>query len=666
MTTDAGPASPSPGDAPLKVSIVVPVYNAGDHLQRCAPSLLRQSMSPREYEVVYVDDGSTDDSPRQLAALQAAHPHVVVITRPASGWPGRPRNVGIDHARGTYVQFVDQDDRLGQEALERLWVMAARGPDIVLGKVGGGMASPSLLFRRNVPHGDHTTIPAIDSLTVHKMFRRQFLLDHDIRFPEGYWRGEDLLFMARAYTWVTDMAVLADYVCYFWDRHDDGHHSAAAYELAGHYDRLREIVATLRDGTAPGPLQDRLLRRLYRIEVMARLRHVQADTLHDDCVRTSFVLGRSVARECFPPGVKAGMPALPQLMATLLEAGDLEQVRSLNEWTAALTPRIERRVEVTEDGVLRAHLRLRFARPGPVPVTVVRREGRWFLGQQVLDQAAPGVEVEVSDPTDQAHGELQLNDPEAHVWWYPEGSLEVGLREVDRGEFELVAAGDLVVDPRTAAAGRPLPPADYWVWVVAELLGVGRRRRLVMPGAGGRGPQRGVWVSTSAQQVVRYDWSLDEGRVRLQVRDRRRWLESNLRPDDVGTAAAGSRTDVPVLVRSRHAAGSRTSRAQLRSGGSAHRVRAVLTVRPSGRAGSLRLRGLGPVPDGHYQLSLGPRSVVLATVRVRHAAVLQVRPAAEAAWRSTLAAVDQDARRMGSRLRRAAGRARRRLTDRGR
>lgn len=662
MTAAALPGSSDQHDAPLKVSIVVPVYNAGDHLQRCAPSLLQQSMSPREYEVIYVDDGSTDDSPAQLAAVRAAHPHVVVLSQPGSGWPGRPRNVGIDHARGVYVQFVDQDDRLGLRALERLWALASPGfPDIVLGKVGGGMSNSNLLFKRNIAHGDHTSIPAIDSLTAHKMFRRQFLLDHDIRFPEGYWRGEDLLFMARAYTRVTDMAVLADYVCYYWDRHDNGHHSAASYELAGHYDRLRQIIETLRDGTEPGDLQDRLLRRLYRVEVMSRLRGVRADTLDDPTLRESYELSRTLARDCFPVGVRQGMPAVPKLEATVLEQGDLVATSELNERTAALTPRVERQVRLSPDGSLHAHLRLRLTRPGSRPLTLVRRDDRWFLDPQFVGQALPGGELEVSDPTAYAHAELQVFDPEAHVWWYPEGSLEVGLREVDRDVFALVAEGDMVLDPRTAAAGRPLPPADYWVWVVAELLGVGKWRRLVMPGAGGPGAQRGVWVSTSKQQVVRYDWTLDEGRVRLQVRARGRWLERNLAPGEVSPSAAGGRMDVPVVVRSRHAAGSSKVRAHLRSGGTGHAVRAVLTVQPSGRAGSLRLRGLGSVPDGRYSLSLGPRSVVLATVRVREGAVVQVRPAGEARWQAALATVGgEDVRRLAARLRRVVGRGLRR------
>src|SRR5690606_39367885 len=92
----------------------------GPYLDLCAPSLLRQSIGADAYEIIYVDDGSTDDSAQRLDRLAAEHRHVRVIHQENSGWPGKPRNVGVRVARGEYVQFVDQDDELTPQALERL------------------------------------------------------------------------------------------------------------------------------------------------------------------------------------------------------------------------------------------------------------------------------------------------------------------------------------------------------------------------------------------------------------------------------------------------------------------------------------------------------------------------------------------------------------------
>ena len=72
-----------------------------------------------EMEVVFVDDGSTDGTLERVRAVEAERPNVRVISIPNSGWPGKPRNIGTDEARGEYVMYVDQDDVVEADALER-------------------------------------------------------------------------------------------------------------------------------------------------------------------------------------------------------------------------------------------------------------------------------------------------------------------------------------------------------------------------------------------------------------------------------------------------------------------------------------------------------------------------------------------------------------------
>ena len=94
-------------------------------------------MPTDDLELVFVNDGSTDDIARAAdRATAASHPHLKVISIPNSGWPGQPRNVGIDAARGEYVMFVDQDDEMDHEALERMYdIGSENSADVVLGKV---------------------------------------------------------------------------------------------------------------------------------------------------------------------------------------------------------------------------------------------------------------------------------------------------------------------------------------------------------------------------------------------------------------------------------------------------------------------------------------------------------------------------------------------------
>ena len=172
---------------PVKVSVVIPVYNPGTYIEDCVASLRRQSLPPDEFEAIFVDDGSTDDTPARLDALAAEVANITVIHQEASGWSGKPRNVGIAASQGEFVMFVDNDDYLGDEALERMYDYAvANGADVVVGKMAGkGRGVPVELFRRNHPRATVDNAPLIDSLTPHKMFRRAFLDRIGLRFPEG-------------------------------------------------------------------------------------------------------------------------------------------------------------------------------------------------------------------------------------------------------------------------------------------------------------------------------------------------------------------------------------------------------------------------------------------------------------------------------------------------
>src|SRR4051794_5910435 len=134
-----------------KVSVIVPVFDPGSDIDDLIASLLGQTMPPGELELIFVDDGSTDGTPARLDALAAEHRHVRVQHIPNSGWPGKPRNIGLALARGDYVFSADNDDSPELDALERLPAMAVQDrADVVIGKVvGHGKGVPRRLFEHN-------------------------------------------------------------------------------------------------------------------------------------------------------------------------------------------------------------------------------------------------------------------------------------------------------------------------------------------------------------------------------------------------------------------------------------------------------------------------------------------------------------------------------------
>ena len=95
----------------LLLSILIPVYNVEEYLPDCLDSCLDQGLNETEYEIICVDDGSTDHSLDVLSAYAASHKNIIVLSK-ENGGVSSARNYALDHARGKYVWFVDSDDYL--------------------------------------------------------------------------------------------------------------------------------------------------------------------------------------------------------------------------------------------------------------------------------------------------------------------------------------------------------------------------------------------------------------------------------------------------------------------------------------------------------------------------------------------------------------------------
>ena len=110
-------------------SIILPVYNVAPYLRRCVQSVLEQDF--HDYELILVDDGSTDESGTICDRLEELHPCIRVIHK-ANGGLSSARNAGLEIARGEYIWWVDSDDWIAENALNILFeASAAEKPDMV-------------------------------------------------------------------------------------------------------------------------------------------------------------------------------------------------------------------------------------------------------------------------------------------------------------------------------------------------------------------------------------------------------------------------------------------------------------------------------------------------------------------------------------------------------
>src|SRR5574344_665174 len=96
-----------------KVSIIVPIYNREKDLMKCYKSLINQTY--KNLEIIFVDDGSTDNTLNILKSL----PNITVLTK-ENGGPASARRYGLKESTGEYISFVDSDDKLEKHFIERM------------------------------------------------------------------------------------------------------------------------------------------------------------------------------------------------------------------------------------------------------------------------------------------------------------------------------------------------------------------------------------------------------------------------------------------------------------------------------------------------------------------------------------------------------------------
>lgn len=204
----------------MKVSLIIPVYNVENYLEKCLNSVKAQSFS--DFEVILVNDGSTDSSLSILERFAAENENFRLYTIENSG-QGGARNFGLTKATGEYIAFLDSDDYIAKDCLERLVEAAEKeNGDIVvctsydvkedgtiLAKAENNLAdqttsvfeSPWLLFNRVAPWG--------------KLFKKS--LFGDLRFETRVWY-EDMRLIPKLYLNAEKITFIQDPLFYYVQR----------------------------------------------------------------------------------------------------------------------------------------------------------------------------------------------------------------------------------------------------------------------------------------------------------------------------------------------------------------------------------------------------------------------------------------------------------------
>lgn len=197
-------------------TLIIPVYNTARYLRECLDSVLKQDLPAEEYEVICVDDGSTDNSGEILTEFETAFPNLHVIRKDQNAGVSVARNTALDIARGEYIWFVDSDDYIVPDALSDLKrYMQDRQIDHV--EFGTYHMKSDVLDEEELQMYREGTLHAGHSYLGSYLFRGDIIRAHSIRFCPGISIQEDTLFGYEFVSYLSDGAsCYYDRVLYFY------------------------------------------------------------------------------------------------------------------------------------------------------------------------------------------------------------------------------------------------------------------------------------------------------------------------------------------------------------------------------------------------------------------------------------------------------------------
>lgn len=195
------------------VSIIVPVYNVGEQLLRpCIESALAQTF--RKFELILVDDASTDNSAAICAEYAAADPRVRLLRLPQNGGLANARNKGVEMSTGRFVTFLDADDRLISTAVMQFYKATLEGSaDIIVADIGKPKSKKAREYTATEAVEDMLYQRTINNSACGKLFPRELCVKQP--FLGGWY--EDLRTIPRVFLQAYKVAYLPERLYLYTD-----------------------------------------------------------------------------------------------------------------------------------------------------------------------------------------------------------------------------------------------------------------------------------------------------------------------------------------------------------------------------------------------------------------------------------------------------------------
>lgn len=183
------------------ISIVVPIYNAENYIDKCLQSLRRQTH--KNIEIICIDDCSTDKSADIIQEQINKDSRIKLYSTPQNSGPATARNIGLKNAHGEYIMFCDNDDAYTEQMCEvMLKTMQTHDVDIVTCKsnIKNELYNTNLAnYINGNPTGflvlDNNQKAAINVLLWNKIYKKQLIDQYNIKFPDGISAEDDAFIM---------------------------------------------------------------------------------------------------------------------------------------------------------------------------------------------------------------------------------------------------------------------------------------------------------------------------------------------------------------------------------------------------------------------------------------------------------------------------------------
>lgn len=275
MNTPAPQAPPETQSPPIRVSVIVPVYNASQTLDKCLDSLAAQTCQGIEF--ICINDGSTDTSADILSA-KAARDSRFRILHQANGGYGKAMNTGIDAAKGCYIGIVEPDDWIEASMYEQLWELAEKsGADICKANYYIERRNRSRINTKFDDMEEGRCVPPRELPNCLKgspsiwsaIYRTAFLQENHIRFSETPGASfQDLGFCIRTWLAAGNIAITHAALYHYWE---DNPESSSRKMEDGAWAAFHEL--SLLSGTFKNiSREDSVTRSLIVLRIFATLR----------------------------------------------------------------------------------------------------------------------------------------------------------------------------------------------------------------------------------------------------------------------------------------------------------------------------------------------------------------------------------------------------------